>query len=72
MPLTNLLIIGCGVSDLSPLKGLPLKQLRFDEALLSKSQNREILRSIKTLEKINNKPAVELWKKVDAGEVPKP
>jgi hypothetical protein len=60
------------VSDLSPLKGLPLKQLRFDEALLSKSQNREILRSIKTLEKINNKPAVELWKKVDAGEVPKP
>jgi hypothetical protein len=72
MPLTNLLIIGCGVSDLSPLKGLPLKQLRFDEALLSKGQNREILRSIKTLEKINNKPAVELWKKVDAGEVPKP
>jgi Leucine-rich repeat (LRR) protein len=67
MPLTNLLIIGCGVSDLSPLKGLPLKQLRFDEALLSKGQNREILRSIKTLEKINNKPAVEFWRKADGG-----
>jgi len=63
MPLTDL---DCGktkVSDLSPLRGMPLKQLRYD---FKSERDTELLRSIKTLETINDKPAAEFWKEVDA------
>ena len=39
---------------------------------LTPTRDMAILRSIKTLEKINNLPAAEFWKKVEAGEAPKP
>ena len=51
------------LSDLSPLKGLPLKRLTCD---FEPGRDTEILRSIKTLETINEKPAAEFWKDMDA------
>jgi Leucine-rich repeat (LRR) protein len=61
MPLT---ILACNVTkvfDLSPLKGMPLKDLNCD---FVPKRDADILRSIKTLEKINDKPAAEFWKHV--------
>ena len=65
MPLTELGCAGTKVSDLSPLKGMPLKQLSCD---FKPERDAEILRSIKTLETINDKPAAEFWKAV--GDAP--
>jgi Leucine-rich repeat (LRR) protein len=65
MSLTNLNCADTKVSDLSPLTGMPLKQLWCDFKL---ERDAEILRSIKTLEKINGKPAKEFWKEVEARE----
>jgi hypothetical protein len=59
MPLTYLNCKGTKVPDLSVLKGMPLKQLLCD---FKPERDAEILRSIKTLEKINGKPAAEFWK----------
>ena len=55
------------MSDLSPLKGMPLKELGCD---FKPERDAEILRSIKTLETINGKPAAEFWKEFEAP--PKP
>ena len=63
MKLTNLDCDGTQVSDLSPLKGMPLKDLACD---FKPERDAEILRSIKTLETINGKPAAEFWKEVAA------
>jgi serine/threonine protein kinase/Leucine-rich repeat (LRR) protein len=63
MHLTSLMCHGTMVTDLSPLKGLPLKGLVCD---FKAYRDTEMLRSIKTLERINDKPAAEFWKEVDA------
>jgi uncharacterized membrane protein len=63
--LTSLWIDGTKVSDLSPLKGLPLTRLFCD---FKPERDADILRSIKTLETINGKPAKDFWKEVDAGK----
>lgn len=63
MPLTFLIVAPSRVSDLSPLLGMPLKELSCP---FTAARDAPILRSIKTLEKINGKPAVEFWKEVDA------
>jgi len=65
MKLTGLDCRNTPVTDLSPLKGTPLKELRCD---FKPERDAEVLRSIKTLEKINDKPAAEFWKEVDAGK----
>jgi hypothetical protein len=44
------------------LKGLPLKSLICD---FDADRDAEILRSIKTLETINDKPAAQFWKEVE-------
>lgn len=63
MPLTTLEIPGCpNISDLSPLKELPLKYLGVD---FKPDRDADILRSIKTLETINGKSAAEFWKAVE-------
>ena len=41
---------------------MPLKILMFD---FKPSRDTELLRSIKTLETINEKPAAEFWKEVE-------
>jgi Leucine-rich repeat (LRR) protein len=50
------------VSDLSPLKDMPLKSLDLD---FKSERDTNLLRSIKTLETINNKPVAEFWKEVE-------
>jgi len=49
------------VADLSPLKGMPIEDLND----FTSERHIELLRSIKTLEMINNKPAAEFWKKIE-------
>jgi hypothetical protein len=62
MPLTQLLCDGTKVTDLAPLKGMPLKVLACD---FKAERDADILRSIKTLRKINAKPAKQFWDEVD-------
>ena len=62
MPLEDLDCQGSQVTDLSPLKDLPLTKLQCN---FRPERDAEILRSIKTLETINDKPAVEFWKDVE-------
>ena len=62
MPLKGLVCTATHVSDFSPLKDLPLKELNCD---FQPKRDAEILRSIKTLEQINGKPAADFWKEVD-------
>jgi hypothetical protein len=50
------------VSDLAPLKGMPLKAIECD---FNKERDAVILRSIKTLETINGKAAAAFWKELD-------
>ena len=49
-------------TDFSLLKGRPLKFLGLD---FRPERDAEILRSIKTLETVNDKPAAEFWKEVE-------
>jgi serine/threonine protein kinase/Leucine-rich repeat (LRR) protein len=63
MPLTSLDCDWTKVSDLSPLKDMKLTGLQCN---FKPERDTEILRSIKTLETINGKPAAEFWKDVDA------
>ncbi|OAI55012.1 hypothetical protein AYO44_13745 [Planctomycetaceae bacterium SCGC AG-212-F19] len=63
MPLKLLQCGGIPVTDFSALKNLPLKEIKGS---FQPERDAEILRSIKTLEKINGKSAAEFWKEVDA------
>jgi hypothetical protein len=65
MKLTTLHCGDTKVADLAPVKGMPLKELWGD---FRPERDAEILRSIKTLEKINDKPVAEFLKGVDAGK----
>jgi hypothetical protein len=67
LPLEDFSCEGAPVTDLSPLKGLPLRVLSCD---FMPERDAPILRGIKTLEKINGKPAAEFWKEVDAKHPP--
>ena len=62
MKLKELCIESTLVVDLSPLRGMPLRALRLD---FQPERDAEILRSIKTLETINDKPATEFWREVE-------
>ncbi|MCE9567292.1 MAG: protein kinase [Planctomycetes bacterium] len=61
MKLKTLVCSGTRVSDLSPVKDMPLRELSCE---FKPERDTEILRSIKTLEQINFKPAAEFWKEV--------
>ncbi|HVS35715.1 MAG TPA: protein kinase, partial [Gemmataceae bacterium] len=70
MPLTSLDCRGTQVTDFSPLKGLPLVALSGDFKL---ERDAELLRSIKTLVQINERPPEEFWKQLDGKKAdPKP
>jgi hypothetical protein len=62
MRLTHLGLRGSRVSDLSLLKGMPLKVLRCD---FRPERDAEVVRSLTTLQLINDKPAAAFWKEVD-------
>jgi hypothetical protein len=53
---------GAKVTDLLPAKGNALRTIDCD---FNKERDSEILRAIKTLERINNKPAKKFWQEVD-------
>jgi Leucine-rich repeat (LRR) protein len=59
LPLTYLNINGVKTLDLSPLRDLPLKEIR---CYYLPMRDAEILRAIKTLETVNDKPAKDLLK----------
>ena len=61
-PLTFLTCSQTQVRDLSPLRSTRLRTLQCDEDVAKTPANREVLRSIQTLEKINNHPVEEFWK----------
>ncbi len=50
------------VTDLSPLKDMPLKELWCD---FKADRDAKVLRAIETLETINDKSAAEFWNEVD-------
>ena len=58
MPLRKLVCHNTKVTDLSPLRGMPLVELQCD---FVPERDAEILRSIKTLQKINGQSAAEFW-----------
>jgi tRNA A-37 threonylcarbamoyl transferase component Bud32 len=62
MPLTALTLSGSPVTDLAPLKGMPLKELLCD---FQRERDTALLRSLTTLERINDRPAADFWKEVD-------
>ena len=66
MPLKELDIRATRVTDLLPLRGIPLTWFRCN---FDSQRDTEVLRSIKTLETINGMPAVEFWKRADAGKL---
>jgi hypothetical protein len=67
LKLTVLNVRNTKVKDLTPLQGMPLKEFDCD---FKPERDATILRSIKTLEKINGLPAAEFWK--TAPPAPKP
>ncbi len=62
MPLEWITIQETKVDDLSPLQGMPLTQIYLN---FKPDRDTEILRAIRTLQKINDKPATEFWKEVE-------
>ena len=64
--LTQLWLTGTKVTDLSPLRGMPLKNLNCDFKF---ERDAEVLRSIKTLETINGKSRREFWEEVEEKQV---
>ena len=63
MPLVGLDCRKTRVTDLSPLEDLPLKTLDCD---IDPERDGTVLRSIKTLEQINDRPAAAFWKELEA------
>ncbi len=63
MLLESLVCVNTNVSDLSPLAGMPLLEIRCD---FRPERDAAVLRSLKTLQKINGKPAPDFWKEVEA------
>ena len=61
-PLAEVECQGAGVTDLSPLVELPLTTLKCD---FQPERDAKVLRAIKTLQTINDKPAAQFWKEVD-------
>ena len=61
MKLKFLNCVHARTSDLTPLRGMPLGELSCD---FQAKRDAEILRSIKTLKKINDQPAADFWKAV--------
>jgi len=68
-PLESLFCANSRVKDLSPLKDTPLKEIRY---FCNPKRDAEVLRSIKTLRKINGLRLAEFWKQVEAGKMPSP
>ncbi len=63
-PMEYLNIYKTAITDWSPIKTMPhLKMISFD---FDKERDSEILRSVKTLEIINERPADDFWKSIES------
>ncbi len=62
MALLHAHLTGTKVTDLSPLQGMPIDEISFD---FKRARDADFLRSLKTVRKINNKPAAEFRKEFD-------
>jgi tricorn protease-like protein/Leucine-rich repeat (LRR) protein len=62
MPLTYLYLQHSRVRDLTPLRGIGLKELHLD---FLPYQGQEVIRAMKTLEKISDKRPEEFWQEFD-------
>jgi serine/threonine protein kinase len=62
MALKELTVNHSRVTDHSPLREMPLTMLRLD---FQAERDANIVRSLKTLQSINDKPAADFWKEVD-------
>jgi hypothetical protein len=58
--LERISLLRTAVTDLTPIQGMPLKQLRLDY----RPDREKFVRSFKDLKFINEKPAAEFWKEV--------
>src|SRR5262249_38699607 len=58
--LERISLLRTGVTDLTPIQGMPLKQLRLDY----RPDREKSVRSFKELELINDKSVAEFWKEV--------
>ena len=67
MPLVSLGLQHTQITDLTPLKGMPLKHLNVD---FRPQRDSECLHSISTLEEINNQPIAEFWKDITEASDP--
>jgi Leucine-rich repeat (LRR) protein len=61
MSLKDVSIDGSKVTDLSPLRGMPLTRIRLS---FRPEHDTELVRSLTTLQVINEKPAADFWKEV--------
>jgi hypothetical protein len=64
LELSELSILGTRATDLSAVGGMPLKQLRLDY----QSDRKGFVRSFADLERINDIPASQFWKTLDASK----
>jgi hypothetical protein len=76
MPLTSLNLDGTPVTDLTPLQGMELEDIRLTPKTITKGM--EILRQMNSLKTISIGhqpteiwPAAEFWKRYEAGEFKK-
>jgi serine/threonine protein kinase len=67
MPLEKLFLDTTSVTDLSPLTDLPLKRISITAA---PDANLEVLRSIRALQFINDKPVEQFWSEFEKANVP--
>lgn len=67
MPLEKLFVDTTSVTDLSPLIDLPLKRISITAA---PDANLEVLRSIRTLQFISDKPVEQFWSEFEKANVP--
>jgi serine/threonine protein kinase len=71
MPLRNLWIDGTGITDLTPLQGMPLEEIRLTPKNITKGL--DMLRDMKSLKTIDTSlgqywPAAAFWERYDRGE----
>jgi len=71
MPLKKLWIDDTGITDLTPLQGMPLEEIRLTPKNITRGL--DILRDMKSLKTIGIEwnqswPAAEFWERYDKGE----
>ncbi len=72
MPLRILNIEKTKVRNLSPVKGMRIESLTCEAEVAADPSNRETLRSLPQLKRINGTAVADFWKSIDASTIPPP